>query len=44
MMYISDEIERLRDEAMTEENFWGQFGGDENEETLDFGRDYCKEG
>lgn len=31
MMYISDEIERLRDEAMTEENFWGMFAADPDE-------------
>ena len=43
MMYISDEIEWLRDEAMTEENFWGLFAGDEDEVPLDFGRDFCKE-
>ena len=43
-MNISDAIEFLRDEAMTEEKFWGMLAMGDDDEVLDFGRDYCKEG
>ena len=42
MMYISDDMENLREEKMTEERFWGMLALDDDE-GFDYGRDILKE-
>ena len=43
MMEITDEMDALREENMTEQKFWGMLALDDDEE-FDYGRDTLKEG
>ena len=44
MMYISDDMENLREEKMTEERFWGMAALNDDDDAFDYGRDILKEG
>ena len=43
MMHITDDMEALRQEEMTEQRFWGMQALDEDD-AFDYGRDVLKEG
>ena len=43
MMYISDDMESLRDEKMNEEKFWGMAALNDDDDAFDYGRDILKE-
>ena len=43
MMEITDEVDFYRNEAMTEEKFWGLLALND-EEAFDYGRDILKDG
>jgi len=43
MMSLTDEIDNLREENMTDDRFWGMLALDEDE-AFDYGRDFLKEG
>jgi hypothetical protein len=44
MMEITDEIDELNGEEMTEEKLWGANAMDDDEDAFDYGRDVIKEG
>ena len=43
MMYISDDMESLREEKMNEEKFWGMAALNDDDDAFDYGRDILKE-
>lgn len=43
MMYISDDMESLREEKMSEERFWGMAALNDDDDAFDYGRDILKE-
>jgi len=44
MMDVTEEMENLMEEAMTEEKFWGMLALDDDVVAFDYGRDILKEG
>jgi hypothetical protein len=44
MMSITEKMEDLMEEAMTEEKFWGMAALDDDVIAFDYGRDILKEG
>eukprot|EP00356_Strombidium_inclinatum_P008769 CAMPEP_0170506874 /NCGR_PEP_ID=MMETSP0208-20121228/56641_1 /TAXON_ID=197538 /ORGANISM="Strombidium inclinatum, Strain S3" /LENGTH=248 /DNA_ID=CAMNT_0010788695 /DNA_START=2589 /DNA_END=3335 /DNA_ORIENTATION=- len=44
MMSITDEMDDLREEEMTDQKFWGLLALDDEDDTFDYGRDVLKEG
>jgi hypothetical protein len=44
MMEITEEIDELNGEEMTEEKLWGANAQDDDDDAFDYGRDVIKEG